>query len=84
MRKIIFATGNKEKMKEIRQIMEDCPVEIFSMKEAGYVCDAEENGTFPIFFSFPIYFYVLIKKSDFPTIYLSAFYVHISDYLYAL
>ena len=44
MKKIIFATGNKEKMKEIRQIMEDCPVEVFSMKEAGYACDVEENG----------------------------------------
>lgn len=45
MKKIIFATGNKEKMKEIRQIMEDSPVEVLSMKEAGYGCDAEENGT---------------------------------------
>ena len=45
MRKIIFATGNQEKMKEIRQIMEGCPVEVLSMKEAGYCCDAEENGT---------------------------------------
>ena len=45
MKKIIFATGNKEKMKEIRQIMEGSPVEILSMKEAGYSCDAEENGT---------------------------------------
>jgi len=45
MKKIIFATGNKEKMKEIRQIMEGTPVEVLSMKEAGYSCDAEENGT---------------------------------------
>lgn len=45
MKKIIFATGNKEKMKEIRQIMEGSPVEVFSMKEAGYSCDVEENGT---------------------------------------
>ncbi len=45
MKKIIFATGNKEKMKEIRQIMEGSPVEVLSMKEAGYSCDAEENGT---------------------------------------
>lgn len=45
MKKIIFATGNKEKMKEIRQIMEGCPVEVLSMKEAGYTCEAEENGT---------------------------------------
>ena len=45
MKKIIFATGNKEKMKEIRQIMEGCPVEVLSMKEAGYTCEAEESGT---------------------------------------
>lgn len=45
MKKIIFATGNKEKMKEIRQIMEGSPVEVLSMKEAGYICEAEENGT---------------------------------------
>lgn len=45
MKKIIFATGNKEKMKEIRQIMEGSPVEVLSMKEAGYTCDVEENGT---------------------------------------
>lgn len=45
MDKIIFATGNKEKMKEIRQIMEGTPAEVLSMKEAGYSCDAEENGT---------------------------------------
>lgn len=45
MKKIIFATGNQEKMKEIRQIMEGYPVEVCSMKEAGIVCDVEENGT---------------------------------------
>ena len=45
MKKIIFATGNKEIMKEIRQILEGSRVEVFSMKEAGYACDAEENGT---------------------------------------
>lgn len=45
MKKIIFATGNQEKMKEIRQIMEGCPVKVYSMKEAGISCDVEENGT---------------------------------------
>lgn len=45
MKKIIFATGNAEKMKEIRQIMEGTPVIVESMKEAGYTCDVEENGT---------------------------------------
>ena len=33
MKKIIFATGNQDKMREIREIMADCEVEIISMKE---------------------------------------------------
>lgn len=45
MTKIIFATGNQGKMKEIRQIMSDMDVEIVSMKEAGIFTDIEENGT---------------------------------------
>lgn len=44
-RRIIFATGNQEKMKEIRKIMEGCPVEVCSMKEAGIKCEVDENGT---------------------------------------
>lgn len=43
--KIIFATGNKDKMREIRMILADLDVEILSMKEAGIVLDIEENGT---------------------------------------
>lgn len=43
--KIIFATGNKNKMKEIRQIMKDLNMEILSMHEAGIEVDIEENGT---------------------------------------
>ena len=35
MKKIIFATGNAGKMKEIREILADPDVEILSMKE-GY------------------------------------------------
>ena len=35
MTEIIFATGNKDKMREIREIMADCDVHIVSMKEAG-------------------------------------------------
>ncbi len=42
--KIIFATGNAGKMKEIRMILEDMGREILSMKEAGIVLDIEENG----------------------------------------
>lgn len=44
MKKIIFATGNAGKMKEIREILSDLPMEILSMKEAGIRSEAEENG----------------------------------------
>lgn len=44
-RKIIFATGNKNKMIEIRQILGDLGWEILSMKEAGISAEIEENGT---------------------------------------
>lgn len=43
--KIIFATGNQNKMKEIRMILQDLGMEILSMKEAGVAVDVEENGT---------------------------------------
>jgi len=43
--KIIFATGNAGKMKEIRMILEDLGLEILSMKEAGIDAEVEENGT---------------------------------------
>ncbi len=45
MKKIIFATGNQEKMREIREILGDLDREILSMKEAGIHTDIEENGT---------------------------------------
>lgn len=44
MKKIIFATGNQDKMREIREIMADCEVEITSMKEEGISVDIVENG----------------------------------------
>jgi XTP/dITP diphosphohydrolase len=44
MKKIIFATGNKDKLREIKEIMADEPVEILSMKEAGISVDVDENG----------------------------------------
>ena len=44
-KKIIFATGNENKMKEIRMILADLGMPILSMKEAGIVVDVEENGT---------------------------------------
>lgn len=43
--KIIFATGNKDKMKEIRMILADLGMEILSMKEAGIDVDVVEDGT---------------------------------------
>ena len=43
--KIIFATNNQDKMKEIHAIMADFPIEILSLKEAGIHADVEENGT---------------------------------------
>lgn len=44
MRKIIFATGNQGKMKEIREILADLPVEVLSMKEAGIDLAIVEDG----------------------------------------
>lgn len=43
--KIIFATGNEGKMREVRMILEDLGAEILSLKEAGIHVDVEENGT---------------------------------------
>ena len=45
MKRIIFATGNEGKMREIRRIMEDLDVEIFSLKEAGIQADIVEDGS---------------------------------------
>lgn len=45
MKKLIFATGNENKMKEIREILKDLPMEILSMKEAGIQMDIVEDGT---------------------------------------
>lgn len=44
VKRIIFATGNAGKMREIREILADFGAEILSMKEAGIFTDAEENG----------------------------------------
>ena len=37
--KIIFAKGNPDKMKEIREILADSGLEILSAKEAGITAD---------------------------------------------
>ena len=44
MKKIIFATGNADKMKEIREILSDLDAEVLSMKEAGVQADIVEDG----------------------------------------
>ena len=43
--KIVIATGNAGKMKEIREILSDIPYEVVSMKEAGVTADIVEDGT---------------------------------------
>ena len=43
-KRIIFATGNQGKMKEIRMILADMDVSVVSMKEAGISPQIEENG----------------------------------------
>lgn len=43
--RIIFATGNENKMKEIRMILADLGMPILSMKEAGIDVDVVEDGT---------------------------------------
>ena len=43
--KIVFATGNGNKMKEIRMILADLGMPIVSMKEAGIDVDVVEDGT---------------------------------------
>ena len=44
MSRIIFATGNADKMKEIRMILSDMGMDILSMKEAGVSADIVEDG----------------------------------------
>ena len=45
MDKIIFATGNEGKMKEVRMILADLGLPVLSLKDAGITADVEENGT---------------------------------------
>lgn len=41
--RIVFATGNAGKIKEIRMIMEDTGMEVVSMKDAGIMADIDEK-----------------------------------------
>ena len=45
MRKIVFATGNQGKRREVKKILADLNVDIVSMKEEGIQIDVDENGT---------------------------------------
>lgn len=44
-KRIIFATGNEGKMKEVRMILSDLGYEVLSMKEANIQVDIVEDGT---------------------------------------
>ncbi|MBQ0042387.1 MAG: RdgB/HAM1 family non-canonical purine NTP pyrophosphatase [Lachnospiraceae bacterium] len=44
MTKLIFATSNQNKMREIRMILSDLDLDILSMKEAGIDIDIVEDG----------------------------------------
>lgn len=43
--RLIFATGNQDKMREIREILGDKDYEILAMKEAGIDLDIVEDGS---------------------------------------
>lgn len=42
--RIVFATGNKDKVKEIQMILADLGVEVITMKDAGIQIDIREDG----------------------------------------
>ncbi|MCT8976290.1 XTP/dITP diphosphatase [Clostridium sp. CX1] len=44
MKKLIVASNNVKKIKEIKEILSKYPIEIVSLKEAGINVDVEENG----------------------------------------
>lgn len=44
MKKIIFATGNAGKMKEIKEILGDLQIPVVSMREAGIEAEIVEDG----------------------------------------
>ena len=43
--RIIFATGNEGKMKEVRMLLEDFNLPVLSLKDAGITADIVEDGT---------------------------------------
>ncbi len=44
MNRIVFATGNKDKLKEVAMILKDLNMEVISIKEAGVKLDVIEDG----------------------------------------
>lgn len=44
MKKIILASNNEGKIKEVKQILADMDIKLLSMREAGVNMDIEENG----------------------------------------
>lgn len=45
MKKIIVASNNQHKIKEIKEILSSFPLEVLSLKDAGINTDVEETGT---------------------------------------
>lgn len=45
MKKIIFATTNQGKVKEVKMILKDLGIEVLSLKDIDMNVDVEENGT---------------------------------------
>lgn len=45
MKRIIFATSNEGKMKEVRDILRGIDIELLSLKDIGIEVDIEEDGT---------------------------------------
>ena len=43
--KVILATGNQNKVREVRQILDGLDLDVRTMKEEGIVSDPEETGT---------------------------------------
>ena len=45
MKRVIFATSNEGKMKEIRLLLKDLDLEVLSLKEAGISVSIVEDGS---------------------------------------
>ena len=45
MKNIIFATGNKDKLREIGEILSGLDVKVIPMSDTGFDEEIEENGT---------------------------------------